>query len=158
MATVPAPPAFLPPTTLLRNPRSQIRVEANTYQGETRLDIREYRVFEGETTFKPTKHGITVSSHIYEDFLQALQAHGAQLPHRVVDIATGFRWIVAVRSQDVAFHKKHVYVSEALARGTSPPDGYYIFQVEIREGSVVRQRRVAVRKDGAWNISIKNSK
>jgi hypothetical protein len=150
MSTSPKPTAFMPPTIIPKNPRSQIRIETTTYQNEPRLDIREYRIFDGNTTFKPTKHGVTISVHNYADLLAAVQRHGKELPVRVVDIDTGIRWVIVQRQEDAAFHKKHVYTSFELARDAAPPDGYAIFKIKIRDNSVVKTLRVANRKNGKW--------
>lgn len=148
------PAAFLPPTIIPKNPKSQLRIETTMFQNEPRLDIREYRVFDGSTTFKPTKHGVTVLVHNFADVLAAIKRHGAELPSRVVDINTGTKWVIVQRVEDAAFHKKHVYSSEALARAATPPEGYAIFKIKIVDGSVVKTLRVANRRKGAWSTVV----
>jgi hypothetical protein len=137
------------PVTLKRTTNSQIRVQVTEFKGEQRIDIREYRPYDGDE-YKPTKHGVTIPIHIAEAFANAVVEASRHLPNKVVQMDNQTRWVIVKRREDAQFHKKNVFDSEQAARAKSPPDGYSIFKVLIKEGTVVKVRRSAKRENGAW--------
>jgi hypothetical protein len=139
---------------LKRAPNSQIRIAVTEFKGEQRLDVREYRIFDGKKEFGPTKHGVTVPLHILPAFSAGVVAAAAATPNRVVDLAEGTRWIICKSRPDAEFHKKNVYDSEEEARTKTPPDGYSIFKVLVKDGSVVRSKHVAKRTKNKWKTVV----
>lgn len=142
--------SFLTPTILSKNPHTQIRVQVSEYQGHTRLDIREYKQFDGNKEFKPTKSGLSIPQELFEVFVAACQKHGKELPRRVVDTPEGIRFVIGKTAEDAIFHKKRLYMTEEEGRSKTPPDGYALFRVKIEQGVVVKQKRLANRKGNKW--------
>lgn len=140
------------PTTVIlkRAPNSQVRVGITTFNEEQRLDIREYRMFDGKKEYGPTKHGVTIPLHIAADFGVAVSAMVAALPHKVVDLSNATRWVICRQREDAQFHKKNVFASESEALEKTPPDGYNVYKLLVGQGAVVKCRRVASRANGKW--------
>ena len=141
---------FQKPTIIEKSPTVQVRVGVSEFNGETRLDIREYRIYGENTDFGPTKQGISLTGEVADAVIAAMQKHRAELPRRVVDINEGTRFVIGKTAEDAIFHKKHVYATEEEAREKTPPDNYKLFRVKIEEGSVVRKKTLAKRVDGEW--------
>jgi hypothetical protein len=139
-----------PTVTLKRAPNSQVRIGITEFKGEQRIDIREWRIFDGKKDYGPTKHGVTVPMHIAKDFGAAVTAAVAAAPNRVVDLENATRWVICKSKADAQFHKKNVYASEAEARTKSPPDGYSIYKILVADGVVTRTRQVAERAKQKW--------
>lgn len=141
---------FQKPTIVEKSPTVQVRVGVSEFNGETRLDIREYRIYGENTDFGPTKQGISLTGDVADAVIAAMQKHRAELPRRVVDINEGTRYVIGKTAEDAIFHKKHVYATEDEAREKTPPDNYKLFRVKIEEGTVVRKKTLAKRVDGEW--------
>lgn len=141
---------FQKPTVIEKSPTVQVRVGVSDFNGETRLDIREFRVYGENTDFGPTKQGISLTGDIADAVIAAMEKHRKEMPRRVVDIDEGIRFVIGKTAEDAIFHKKHVYASEDEARGKNPPDDYKLFRVMIEKGAVVRKKTIAKRAEGEW--------
>lgn len=141
---------FQKPTVIEKSPTVQIHVGVSEFNGETRLDIREFRIYGDNTDFGPTKQGISLTGDIADAVIAAAQKHRAEMPRRVVDINEGARYVIGKTAEDAIFHKKHVYATEAEAMEKSPPDDYKLFKVMIEQGTVTRKKTIAKRVDGEW--------
>jgi hypothetical protein len=141
---------FEKPTIIQKSPTVQIHVGVSEFNGETRLDIREFRIYGENTEFGPTKQGISLTGDIADAAIAAMQKHRKEMPRRVVDIDEGIRFVIGKTAEDAIFHKKHVYATEEEAREKTPPDNYKLFRVKIEEGTVVRKKTLAKRVDGEW--------
>jgi hypothetical protein len=142
--------SFSSPTIIHLSDDAQIRIQVNEYKGVTRLDIREYRVFDGNKEFKPTKKGVTFGQEVLALVKSGIEKHGKELPNRVVDIDEGTKYVIGKTAEDAVFHKKHVFGSKEDAKAKSPPDGYSIFKVLIKDGAVIKQQALLIREDGEW--------
>lgn len=141
---------FKSPTIITKAPHTQIRIQASEYQNVTRLDIREYKQFGGSKEFKPTKNGLSIPQELFELFMTGCQKHGKELPRRVVDTPEGVRFVIGKTAEDAIFHKTRLYLTEEEGRSKTPPDGYALFKVKIDQGTVVKQKRLANRKNKKW--------
>ena len=141
---------FEKPTIIEKSPTVQVRVGVSEFNGETRLDIREFRIYGDNTDFGPTKQGISLTGDIADAVIAAMQKHRKEMPRRVVDIDEGIRFVIGKTAEDAIFHKKHVYATEEEAREKNPPEGYKLFRVKIEEGAVIRKKTLAKRVDGEW--------
>lgn len=137
------------PIIIKRAPTSNINLAITDFKGDRRLDIREYRQLDGEE-FKPTKHGVTIPLHAIDEVIAGLTKLKAAMPNKVVEITNDTRWVIVKNREEAEFHKKHVYASLSEAQEANPPDGYSIFKVQVKDGTVVKTRRESRRVDGAW--------
>lgn len=142
--------SFSSPTIIHLSDDAQIRIQVTEFKGVTRLDIREYRMFDGNKEFKPTKKGVTFGQEVLALVKSGIEKHGKELPNRVVDIDEGTKYVIGKTAEDAVFHKKHVFGSKEDAKAKTPPDDYKIFKVQIKDGAVVRQQLLYVRTDGEW--------
>lgn len=144
--------AFKSSTVIQRSPTEQLRIETTEFKRQPRIDVRTWRMFKGETEFKPTKNGIIVTPDIFEDLIAALTVHGKELPSTVHEMS-GVKWVIVRRSEDAAMHKKHVFTSLEEAMLKEPPDGYSIFEVYIEDkAAITKLKRVARRRDSEWKM------
>lgn len=141
---------YLPPTVVKKSPTVELHIGVSEFQGETRLDVREFRQYGDVEEFRPTKTGVSLSANMIDEVIAALQKHKAEMPIRVTDIEDGVRYFIGKTSEDALFHKKHVYKTKEGALEKTPPDGYKLFRLRIEKGAVVGKKTLAVRKKSKW--------
>ncbi len=137
------------PTVLQKTDKMQIRIELSNFKDRRLVNIREYAMVNGE--YIPTKKGITCTPELIQPLAEAILALKPKTVKQVVHVdtpQTGYS--VARTSEDASFLKKHFYGTLEEAKSKSPPDGYYIFKLLIKEGVVVKTAKLAKRKDSKW--------
>lgn len=70
----------LPICEIEKNSAERIRFDVIEYHGHTLADVRVY--YDDGGQYKPSKKGLTISPAIWSDFLQGIEALGAELRAR----------------------------------------------------------------------------
>ena len=131
-----------------KSDKTQIRVEQVEYQGRAYVNMREWYDAGGE--YKPTKKGFMVPPEYLEEFIAGLQKMERGVKKPVLKVKAETVFILAESKEDALMHKKLTYKTVEEAKKKKAPDGFYIFQAEVKNGAVVAAAPICKRVEGVW--------